>query len=147
MNKNDLQKFQKKIELDLLSGCWEWTDHLDKDGYGRLRVGDKRFFIHRLSYEHWNGSISKGLTIDHLCRNRKCANPEHLEAVTIQENLRRGFRPSGKYHYHTQQTECINGHPFNDENTYIRPNGHRDCKICIRLRGRKYRIKMFSLSN
>ncbi len=140
MNKTILQRFQQKIELDLLSGCWNWTDHLDKDGYGRLRVGKNRFYIHRLSHEYWNGPISKGLVIDHTCKNPRCCNPNHLEAVTQKENLRRSFRPHGKYHYRSQQIEGVNGHQFNDENTYIRPNGCRDCRVCIRLRGKKYRI-------
>lgn len=71
-------------------GCWEWTRSLTTAGYGNLRLPDGRYgYAHRMSWELSRGPIPDGLTIDHLCRNRKCVNPEHLEPVTQAENNRR----------------------------------------------------------
>jgi hypothetical protein len=75
------------------------------------------------------GPIPEGLTIDHLCKNPGCVRPDHLEAVTMRENIRRGSWAS--------RTHCINGHEYTEENTYRMPSGYRDCRRCIYLRGRK----------
>lgn len=78
------------------------------------------------------GSIGKGLEIDHLCRNRKCVNPLHLEAVTRKTNVLRGVSPSAK---NAVKTTCAKGHMFDDKNTYvrIRKGGGRACRECLRL--------------
>lgn len=76
----------RKVE----SGCWEWTANLTAAGYGMLNVGNGKYgYAHRYSWEHMRGPIPAGLTIDHLCRNRRCVNPDHLEPVTQAENNRR----------------------------------------------------------
>lgn len=71
------------------AGCWIWQGAPGKNGYGRMSIGDRLQYVHRLSYEHHVGPIPDGLTIDHLCRVRMCINPEHLEPVTFAENTRR----------------------------------------------------------
>jgi hypothetical protein len=72
-------------------GCWIWTSETVK-GYGRFKRGDRsRIMAHRYSYELEHGSIPEGLTIDHLCRTTLCVRPDHLEPVTMQENIRRGL--------------------------------------------------------
>ena len=101
MNKKELQNFQKKIELDLLTGCWNWIGSKERE-YGLFSCTGKIQRAHRVSYEYWNGKIPKELQIDHLCRNRSCVNPEHLEAVTARENCRRGLTGSNQ----TNKTHC-----------------------------------------
>jgi hypothetical protein len=101
------------------------------DGKWRPRLA------HRIAYELFIGPIPNGLHIDHLCRNRGCVNPVHLEPVTQQENMLRGYAPSAVSH---RANRCHRGHEFTPENTYIkhRPNGRikRDCKECARMRDR-----------
>jgi len=141
VEKDILLRFQKKIELDLLEGCWLWTSSLDTKGYGRLHIGDKLRVAHRLSYEHWNGSIPEGLQIDHLCRNRNCVNPQHLEAVTQTVNQRRGIPmkerniiyPVGQGRINQQMTHCKRGHEFTPSNINWWKN-HRTCRKCKQLR-------------
>lgn len=78
-------------EIDPVSGCWEWTRaRMKKTGYGVTAEGKRTFLAHRVSYEQARGPIPAGMQLDHLCRNRGCINPEHLEVVSQVENLRRG---------------------------------------------------------
>lgn len=107
--------------------CWEWTGTLDVEGYGRVTIHGRQWRAHRAVYEALVGPIPKGLTIDHLCRNRSCVNPDHLEPVTSNENMRRQQHPNrGKTH-------CIRGHSLEDA---YRWRNQRKCRTCSRLRER-----------
>ena len=137
MNVRQLKNFQKHIELDILSGCWIWKKYKNKKGYGVMGKGHKIYLSHRVSYEYFKGEIPNGLELDHLCRNRDCCNPYHLEPVTHIINLKRGikpYRPKGKDHFESKKTHCKNGHEFNETNTYFYKNGHRGCRQCGRDR-------------
>ena len=111
------------------SGCWLWIGTCSSHGYGLLQ----KQYAHRISYIHFKGPIPNGLQIDHICRVRSCVNPDHLEAVTAQENKRRG---EGIAVQNARKSHCISGHVFNENNTYIRthPSGRqtRQCRICKR---------------
>ena len=89
--KNPIQRFVKKYDVDELSGCWIWrkSSRLDPNGYSKFKTMGKEISGHRWSYTYYKGVIPAGLQIDHLCMVTACVNPEHLEAVTQQENIRR----------------------------------------------------------
>lgn len=119
-------RFHEKYEVDATSGCWQWTA-ATTNGYGRVKWNGVLHLAHRLSYEHYVGDIPDGLELDHLCRNRGCINPAHLEPVTRRENILRGVSPPA---LGARVTYCPNGHPYDEANTYTRPGGGRTCRKC-----------------
>lgn len=139
INSEQIQKFVRNVEYDNLNGCWIWKLSKDTKGYGRIWLFGKYKSTHRLAYEYWKGEIPKELQIDHLCRNRACCNPTHLEAVTAKENWHRGIRKTiktfltGKDHPQGKKTHCKWGHEFNEKNTSICLGG-RICLTCKRNR-------------
>lgn len=124
---------EKVVIVDDL-GCWEFTGCTGGDGYGWLRIGARAHAAHRVTYEHFVGPIPDGLTLDHLCRNRLCVNPHHLEPVTRGENVMRGvgFAPVNK-----AKTHCPHGHEYSPENTYRNRRGWRACRACHLARMRR----------
>lgn len=111
------------------SGCWEWIGHIDrKTGYGRTThrpLGTTS--AHRLSWHGFNGAIPSGVCVDHVCRNRKCANPDHLRLLTNRENVLIGVGPTA---VNAAKTNCPLGHPYSGMNLIVRKNGRRDCRAC-----------------
>jgi hypothetical protein len=120
------------------NGCWIWSRAFNGAGYpSTMWLNGKVVLAHRASYLIFKGPIPDGLEIDHLCRDKRCVNPEHLEAVTRQTNLLRG---TGFAARHARQTHCKRGHEFTDANTYISARGERVCRTCRAARewGRRH---------
>lgn len=126
----------RRVCIDSGTQCWNWPS-AGKRGYATVRVDRKPYLVHRLSYEAYIGRIPEGLEIDHLCRNRRCCNPDHLEPVTRAENVRRGIGPALLGALNSSKTHCAHGHPFDKQNTRLRPTGGRSCRACARLLGSK----------
>ncbi len=124
--------------VDASGDCWEWTAGCFDTGYGAFAAqyddGYKPRGAHRVAWRLLVGPIPHDLTIDHLCRNRACVNPDHMELVTRGENSVRGYGPTAK---NRRKTRCKRGHPFDEENTYITPQGWRQCRECHRAKMRR----------
>lgn len=123
------------------TGCWEWTGRLNKRGYAKARVDGKYRRMHRVAYEHFVGPLIPGMTIDHLCKNKCCVNPKHLEQVTIGENrVRAGLAPPGASH-------CIKGHEYTEANTYRTPGtNNRACRACQKNNSRRNLARKLAVS-
>lgn len=114
------------------TSCWTWSGRTNGDGYGLIDVRGNGIRSHRLAYELARGPIPDGLEIDHLCRNRACVNPDHLEPVDGRTNTHRGFSFAA---INARKTHCVNGHEFTPDNTYTRANRvGRDCRACMAIR-------------
>ncbi len=132
-------RFWAKIAVQA-NGCWLWTAGMERGGYGRIRVagkGSPNAVAHRFAYERLVGPVPVGLQLDHLCRNRACANPEHVEPVTARTNTLRGDTPAAR---NAAKTHCLNGHEYNETNTYLVVSRRiRQCRICNKLKMRAFR--------
>ena len=116
-------------------GCWVWTAAVRPDGYGIFRRGDgSNIRAHRWAWQEARGPIAPDLELDHLCRNRACVNPDHLEAVTHQENCSRS--EAGGRVWRSLLTHCPSGHEYTPANTY-HYRGSRLCRECRKLQGRR----------
>ena len=126
---NWLARFLARVEMT--TGCWRWRGALDKDGYGVLthRPVGVSSRAHRASYWLFVGGLDRRLTLDHLCRNRACVNPEHLEQVSDRVNVLRGSGPAA---VNARKTFCKRGHPLFGSNLSIRRGGARRCLACHR---------------
>lgn len=131
-----LTRFAVRVKR-LKNGCWEWLGGKHpKSGYGRFWLtGRMDRLAHRLSYEWCGNPIMNDLVIDHICRNRACVNPEHMEQVSLVENVMRGI---SVWAINARKTHCARGHEFTPENTYTHQN-MRHCRECARIRKRAYR--------
>jgi hypothetical protein len=127
------ERFIEKVLADAVTGCWDFCSRPHGNTYGRFMfgVGDGRY-AHRLAYELWIGPIPSGLEIDHLCRNRRCVRPAHLEAVTRAVNNARSDSRSAR---NARKTLCGYGHPFSPANTRFNRKGQRRCVTCGNARG------------
>ena len=128
------EKFTSKYKV-MDNGCWNWHA-TSTDGYGVFSHGKRHVRAHRHSYELFVGKIPPGLTIDHICRNRLCVNPQHLRVLTIKENVLIGVSPSA---INMVKDRCYKGHEFTVDNTSFAKDRHgnrtwRICKECQRIK-------------
>lgn len=122
--RSPIDRFLEKVKKTQF--CWEWKSAKTKAGYGVLTINRKVIYAHRFSYTLFNGEIPEGLSLDHICRNRGCVNPGHLEAVTHAENMARSI-PATKTH-------CKRGHLLEGDNLKITRSGQRWCWECHYIR-------------
>lgn len=132
------ERVTDRIAFGAPDECWPWLGHLNDHGYGRLDFRGRSVFAHRLVYETVIGPIPEGLNLDHLCHkpeecasgdacpHRRCANPRHLAATRIRDNVLRGTGPSAK---NARATHCKHGHALTDDNVFVR-GGSRYCRTC-----------------
>jgi hypothetical protein len=125
----DHVRFFAKVDAD--GDCWQWTGCIDRDGYAKFL----NIKVHRWAWTYLVGPIPEGLELDHLCRNRSCVNPDHLEPVSRLVNIHRSYNPPAM---NARKTHCPKGHPYAGENllVYTRPGGtpSRYCRACDRAR-------------
>ena|SRR3990167_2836857 len=135
-----LKRFCENIIVK--NNCWLWVGSKTKGGYGKFMINYKIFYTHRLSYIIFKGDIPQGYTIDHLCRNPICCNPNHLECVTQKENLLRS--PITKASIHSKKTHCPSWHILEGDNLSksVLRTGKRRCRICYNKWQRNRRAKL-----
>lgn len=135
-------RLAEKLSHDIDTGCWLWTASTNGNGYGYLNPlrGQKKATrgAHRIVYELLVEKVPKDLQCDHVCRNRLCANPAHIDIVTARENTLRGL---GLAAANSKKTHCQNGHELAGTNLIITSNGGRQCKKCLRVSQRKYKAR------
>lgn len=136
------RRFREFYEVDD-NGCWVWTGRLEANGYARFTISEERTGAHRWAYERYIGPIPHGKVIDHLCRNRACVNPKHLEPVSTRTNILRGESFAAK---NARKTHCKRGHPFVGSNLLITRQGYRQCRECRNMRARE-RARRLSNNN
>ena len=117
-----------------LAGCWVWIASKNPQGYGWTTFKNRSYLAHRAVYELLVGPIPDGLQCDHLCLNKSCVNPAHIEIVTAKVNTLRGTNPCA---ISAKKTHCIHGHEFTPANTYRGVANRRDCLTCKRLRNQR----------
>ena len=120
-----MERFWSKVLPEPNTGCWLWIGSITSKGYGTFWDG-KTVNAHVFSYRNLQREIPSGLQLDHLCRNRHCVNPSHLEPVTCRVNLLRGITSAA---VNAAKTHCLYGHVYDEKNTYWGRNGRR-CKRC-----------------
>lgn len=138
--KADIEAIKAFCIIDA-QNCWLWT-RSTTGGYAQIHapelgIGSRG---HRITYTLVKGSIPDNLPLDHLCRNTRCVNPDHLEPVTTAENIRRGESVTNEL---ATRTYCPLGHEYTLENTYIKPNGQRTCDRCMKLRNKVTKLNRY----
>ena len=123
------ERFTSKFTIDAETGCWVWTASKTAKGYGRFYLDGRKQLAHRVAYAAFNGDIPDGRYLDHLCRNRACCNPEHLEVVTNRENHHRGMEARNG-----SRDVCPQGHALTAGNLVASQLacGRRKCLTCHR---------------
>ena len=128
-SRSPFERFERLV--DKTETCWTWLGNVSPEGYGRFGFRGRTDQAHRVAFELYMGPIAPDLVIDHLCRNRRCVNPAHLDPVSTAENVKRATSLE-------VLGTCKRGHPATPENVYIRGNGQRMCRPCSLERNRRW---------
>lgn len=114
------------------SQCWGWVGAINNHGYGYFYANTDNIAAHRYSFEYFIGVIPHNGVVHHMCENRLCTNPLHLELTNNSDHA--------AFHL-TREESCNRGHLRTEESTYIRPNGDRECRECRKLYVANWRRK------
>lgn len=137
------ERFWRRV-LILETGCWEWTGAKDKDGYGAFSVTHAaRVRAHRWAYETYVEHMHPWLQSDHICKNKSCVNPLHIEPVTARENV---LRSNGPAAINAKKTHCYKGHNLSGDNLILRDGRGRQCRTCER-EYKRWRRKVLGLKD
>lgn len=124
LNSRQIQALTRQCQYHTVeaNSCWRWSGNIAPNGYGRFRLQARQYYAHRYYFEFYKHKLHEKLVIDHLCKNRWCVNPEHLEEVTIYTNTLRGTAYN--------KPTCPKGHEYTVTNTVRDYKGARRCKQC-----------------
>ena len=129
--KQDLaERFWSKVNCNSDDQCWEWKASKSLSGYGYITINRKHWMAHRLAYELEVGEIPKDKELHHKCQNTSCVNPYHLTALSMVSHNLLGNSFSA---VNARKKNCIHGHPFNQDNTYVDKEGQRHCRECHKI--------------
>lgn len=137
LTNHQIARFWSQVDVGSKTECWEWRTGLTDTGYGQTTFNFKTYRAHRVAYTFFYGAIREGYTLDHLCKNRKCVNPNHLEVVSSYENM---LRSDTSLINNYKKTHCKRGHAYSGKNLSL-IKGHRLCRACMRMNSAKYRLK------
>jgi HNH endonuclease len=152
INKKHISRFNLKYEKTD-SGCWNWIGYVNDNGYGIFSINNKQYRAHRVSYEIYTSSVPLSLDLDHLCRNRRCVNPNHLEPVTRKVNLMRSETACLSGGMSTARKKmsnnfCNRGHQYTKENTRIRVDHKgRRSRVCRTCRNKRANDRYYKMKN
>lgn len=131
---SEAERFWAKPKGGDVEECWVWGDALTTHGYGQFWLRGRYVGSHRVAWVALRGEIPEGLNPDHLCKNRACVNPWHLDLVTQRVNVLRGGSGDSVRARSAAQTACLRGHEYTPENTRVGRSGARFCRACERMR-------------
>lgn len=132
-----LRRFLSRVDMTP-SGCWIHRSPPSQEGYAQHMVKYKNLRAHRLSWFLHRGEPTAGLVLDHICRNRRCVNPDHLREVTVRENTMFGIGPTA---INSAKSVCKRGHPLTKDSVRISKDGSRICRPCECARHKRYKIR------
>ncbi len=137
MTKEAWDRFLSKVQF-LENGCWSWTGYIGPNGYGQVRVDGKSHRVHRLAYAQTNGEIEEGNDVHHVCQNRACVNPSHLQSVSKKEHIR--VSPNHAAHVALTMNQCSKSHLMLGSNIIWTERGARKCRECRNAKNRERRL-------
>lgn len=141
LTEKDERRFWAQVSLPDENGCMRWLGYTRRDGYATFHLAPRRQLVHRVAYRLAHGHLPSDGVIDHVkqkgCLYRNCCAPDHLQAVTQQENVSRGDAGA----HQLRKTHCPQGHEYSERNTYWYPQGYRRCRTCARVADAAYRMR------
>jgi hypothetical protein len=138
------QRFWRKVAMGEGDACWMWRGARNRDGYGNVKVAGATVGAHRVAYLLAYGHLEPGRELHHICGNRACVRPDHLQEVTDREHIY--LSPNNPAYANAMSTHCHNGHPFTPANTYRLPGDGprariRGCRACNVQANARYRAR------